>query len=392
MHKGFTDGLCPTRLPRLLDRVRVVVAHASRPTIQDVARRAGVSATTVSHAFSGNRKVAPETRRVVREAAAALGYRPDALAQGLRHNRLGVIALVARSLEDRIDLVADVDYFLRLAGAAAVAAMGRGYGVMLVGDPSRPGAPGAALACDGFVITEPEEDDGLVAMLAATGIPLVTVGDVPGHARDPRHVIGIDAPRLTTLVLDHLEAAGARRVALVNGTDRNEWCLTSAESYRRWTATRGQPGCAVAVPEVQGEGGGRSAVDTLLDAAHRADTEPPDGYYCVTAAHALGVCARLGELGLRVPEDVRVVAGSDSEQCRTAKPAITAVDLDPEALARRAVATLLAMIGSEELPRHPARVGRLVVRESTVGPGDPTPGRHPNPHLYIGPDSDDVRS
>jgi DNA-binding LacI/PurR family transcriptional regulator len=342
-----------------------MVAGSHRPTIHDVARQAGVSATTVSHTYSGNRMVAPETRRLVREAAAALGYRPDALAQGLRQNRLGVIALIARHLEDRIHLVADVDYFLRLAGAAAVAAMKERYGVMLVADPSRPQAPGTALACDGVIVTEPEHNDELVTMLTAAGIPVVTIGDVPGEPHDPRLVIGIDAPRLTMLVLDHLAAAGARRIALVNGADRNEWCLTSAASYRQWTAARGESGHVIEVAQDQGEAGGRSAVDEFHAAARRAGTSPPDGYYCVTAAQALGVCARLHELGLRVPADVRVVAGSDSEPCRTAAPPITAVDLEPEVLARRAVATMLAVLHAQEPPQHPTRVGRLVVRGSS---------------------------
>ena len=96
---------------------------SSRPRIADVARRAGVSVTTVSHTFSGNGVVAAETRERVRAAAHELGYRPDVLAQGLRRNRLSVLALVVRPL-DRIDpgQLHGVDYFLRLAGAAAMAA------------------------------------------------------------------------------------------------------------------------------------------------------------------------------------------------------------------------------------------------------------------------------
>jgi len=348
-----------------------------RPTIHDVARRAGVSPATVSQTYTGNRTVAADTRRRVREAAAALGYRPDPLAQSLRRSRLGVIALIARSLEDRVDRVSSVDYYLRLAGAAAMAAMGQGYGVMLVGDPSRPGAPSVALACDGVIVTEPVEDDELVAMLMAAGIPVVTIGDVPDDPRrwrpasaaegiDPRRVIGIDAARLTAVVLDHLAAAGAHRIAMVNGTDRNDWCLSSEAAYLSWTAARGQSGLVCRIPEDRGAAGGRSAVDELLEAARRAGAEPPDGYYCLTGAQAVGACERLRGLGLAVPTGVRVVAGSDAEGCRTASPPITAVDLEPELLAHRAMATMLAILRSEEPPVHPARVGRLVVRDSTT--------------------------
>jgi DNA-binding LacI/PurR family transcriptional regulator len=219
------------------------------------------------------------------------------------------------------------------------------------------------------IITEPEQDDELVVLLTAAGVPLVTVGDAPGQRLEPGRVIDIDAARLTRVALDHLASAGARRIAMVNGTDRNEWCLTSADCYRGWTAERGRPAAAVEIALDRGDAGGRTAVDELVAAARQGGAEPPDGYYCLTAAQALGVCARLRELGLRVPEDVRVVAGSDSERCRTASPTITAVDLEPEVLGRRAVATMLAILGSEELPVHPARVGRLVVRGTTAPTG-----------------------
>ena len=112
-------------------------AERTKPTIHDVARRAGVSATTVSHTFSGKGVVASETRDRVKAAASELGYRPDALARGLRRNRLGVIGLVVRQL-DTLDsaLPEGVDYFLRFAGSAALAALGHGYALMLVSDPS----------------------------------------------------------------------------------------------------------------------------------------------------------------------------------------------------------------------------------------------------------------
>ncbi len=348
-----------------------MATRGGRTTIHDVARLAGVSVTTVSHSFSGNRVVSAETRRRVREAATELGYRPDVLAQSLRRNRLGVIALVARSLEDRVDLVQNVDYFLRFTGAAAVAALGARYGLMLVADPARPDAPGAALACDGFLITEPETTDPLVDMLTAAGIPVVTVGDTLDTPRPAECVVDIGARRLTALVLDHLAAGGARRIAFVNGTDHNEWCVTSENLYREWTAARGMPATVVSVAEDRGPRGGRDAVDDLIATTGLAGQPPPDGYYCLTAAQATGAVGRLAELGLRVPGDVQVAAGSDAEECRMHRPSITSIDFEPERLARRAVAALLRQLrdgadsASPDSPAPSTEVGRLIVREST---------------------------
>ena len=66
----------------------------ARVTIEDVAAASGVSPTTVSHVFSGHRPVNAETRRMVREIAANLGYRPNAVAQSLRSRRTQTIMIV----------------------------------------------------------------------------------------------------------------------------------------------------------------------------------------------------------------------------------------------------------------------------------------------------------
>lgn len=339
---------------------------ARRPTIRDVAHRAGVSVTTVSHTFTGNGKVAASTQQRVRTAAHDLGYRPDVIAQGLRRNRLGVIALVARQLDAlRPDLLVDVDYFARFAGAAAVASLSEGLGLMLVSDPTGPRAAGAALASDGFIVTEPVTDDPLVEMLTSAGIPFVTVGEIPGRhtgAPDVAPHVDIASGRLTTLALDHLWESGSRRVALITGTDRNEWNLRSAAVYQRWARYRRITPSMVHVPEQLDDEGGRRAAATLLDAG-----PPPDGIYALTSNHALGAVTVLAEHGLRVPDDVRIVAGSDAESLRTAHPAITSVDLEPDELARRAVETLVARLDDRPAPDHTGQpVGRLVVRASSA--------------------------
>ncbi|GAA3654336.1 LacI family DNA-binding transcriptional regulator [Nocardioides ginsengisoli] len=338
-----------------------------RPTIRDVARSAGVSVTTVSHTFSGNGKVAPATQQRVRTAAHDLGYRPDVIAQGLRSNRLGVIALVARQLDAlRPELLFDVDYFARFAGAAAVASLAEGLGLMLVSDPTGPRAAGAALASDGFIVTEPVVDDPLVEMLTNAGIPFVTVGEIPGVAPETSDVplVDIESGRLTTLALDHLWESGARRIALVTGTDRNEWNLRSASVYQRWARFRRMPPALVHAPEALDDEGGRRAAITLLDGSDAGGV--PDGIYALTSNHALGILAELTVRGLRVPDDVRIVAGSDAESLRTSQTTISSIDLRPDELARRAVQALAARLDDRPPPDHgDAPVGRLLVRASS---------------------------
>jgi len=235
-----------------------------------------------------------------------------------------------------------------------------GYGLMLVPDPTRDAAPTAALACDGFLITEPLADDPIIAMLREQDVPYLSVGRDPAH---PDYDACLDAQTvsLTAQVLAHLEQAGATRVALVRGTDRNSWNFDTEQAYREWAAQRGQAALVVARPETAGQAGGAEAADELFD---RAD--PPDAVYCLTGRHAAGVQARLRERGLKVPRDVLIVCGSDSEHARSAEPPITAVDLRPEQLARVAVTLLVNQLETTQRPPPPGDIsGRLIVRGST---------------------------
>ncbi|SED96769.1 DNA-binding transcriptional regulator, LacI/PurR family [Rhodococcus jostii] len=338
-----------------------VTDRRPRPTIHDVARRAGVSATTVSHTFSGKGVVATATRERVRVAAKSLGYRPDVVAQGLRSNRLGVIALVLRPLETLDSFLPEgVDYFLRFAGSAALAAMELGYGLMLVSDPTREESPAAALACDGFLITEPVVNDPLIEMLLDEGVPFLSVGRDPARV-DYTDWLDTETEVMTGHVLRHLADCGASRVALVVGTDSNSWNLGAEAAYRAWAVERGQDPLVAVRPETAGEAGGREAADELFD---RAD--PPDAVYCLTGRHAAGVLARVRERGLAIPGDVQIVGGSDSEHTRSATPPITSVDLQPEILARVAVTSLTNRLDDRSRPVPPGPLhGRLVVRQST---------------------------
>ncbi|MBB6406615.1 LacI family DNA-binding transcriptional regulator [Arthrobacter sp. AZCC_0090] len=333
----------------------------SRSTIREVAREAGVSVTTVSHALSGKGIVAESTRAKVVETARRLRYRPNAVASGLRNNRLGILALVLRPLDTLESFLPEgVDYFLRFAGAASLSALEHGYGLMLLSDPTLPDAPSISLAADGFIITEPVENDPVIDLLQAEGIPLLTVGKDLGR---PHYDAWIEprTAKITRHVLDHLEENGAARVAIAIGTDRNSWNITTEASYREWCSERGQEPIVVTQRETSGTLGGRAIGEEILSM-----TDRPDAVYCLTGRHAAGMMARLGEAGIASPADILIVAGSDSEQTRNSVPPISAIDLEPEVLARAAIAALVEqLVGIPNRGSEAGTDGRFIIRGSS---------------------------
>ncbi len=330
-------------------------------TIHDVAREAAVSITTVSHVLNGKGVVADATRQRVVDVADRLGYSADAVARGLRGSRLGVLGLVIRPL-DTLDSYQPegVDYFMRFAGAAAIEALDRGYGLMLVRDPSLKKGPDIALAVDGFIIADPIANDPVIALLNRNQIPLVTVGrDI--ERPDFTDWVGAGGLVDAAVVLDHLQERGARSIALVTGTDANAWNADSEAAYREWATGHGMPARVYSQDERSGSQGGRIVAEELLAAA----SVLPDAVYCLTGRHAAGLQARLQESGLHVPSDVMIVAGSDSEQTRNSSPPITSIDLVPETTAKAAVDFLLQRLADDDECVPPKVDNLLRIREST---------------------------
>ena len=329
-----------------------------------MARAAGVSPTTVSHALNGKGVVRRETAERIERIAAEVGYRPSAIARGLQNSRLGLLALVIRPFHSLDTFLPEgVDYFLRIAGAAGVSAMEHGYSLMMIDDPTRPGVPFSALAADAYIVTEPFEHDPVLTMLSEQRIPFVTVGADPAR---PGAFISIDegADQQAQLMISHLADAGARRIALVTGTDRNDWNLGSQRTLARWSEARGQRPLILSLPEAEGERVG----ETVLDRFFGGDPdERPDAIFCLTGRHAAGVLQAATARGLRVPEDLLLAAGSGALQNRTSRPTVTTLNLHPEETAQRAVEIAVRLAEGEAVAGPLAVPGAtLDVRESTT--------------------------
>ncbi len=335
-------------------------ARAARATILDVARAAGVSVTTVSHALNDKGTISPTTRARVVAAARELHYRPHPVAAGLRGGRTGVIGLDIRPLDALGDYTpVGVDHFLRFAGAAAVTALGHGIALMLVPDLSRDAVPASSVAVDGYIISDPVDDDPVLGRLLEQGRFVVTVGRDPGRPSFP-HWVNTDDSTTARLVLDLLHARGARRAAVVIGTDDNSWNRDVADACRQWSAEHSLPLDLHRVPEADGVEGGRRIGQQLLDRA-----QPPDAVFCQTGRHAAGVCAAAAATGTAIPRDLMVVAGSDSEHTRGANPAITAIDLIPEQLGQAAVDMLLRLVAGEQVDQPVLLLPQILERATT---------------------------
>jgi len=303
-----------------------------KPTISDLARRAGVSPTTVSHAFSGRRHVDPETRERILGIAREMNYHPSSVARGLRSGRTGMIAL-ASSMPFAIAAgPSRLGFLMEIAASAAMSALTRDIALCLI--PPHPAATGQSeIAVDGVILVEPGRDDPLVAHFEARQTPLVSVGTVPGRPDIP--AVDLRSRATATMLLDHLRDRGSRRVATVIGGSTRTSQTETDEAYHAFATRSGTEPILIALDE---EGGEELAYRRSLDLL--GDHPEIDGLYVSIDAFASGAVRAARDLGRAIPGNLRIATRYDGLRAKLSEPPLTAVDLHLPEIADAAVELL----------------------------------------------------
>ncbi|MCX5400421.1 LacI family DNA-binding transcriptional regulator [Streptomyces sp. NBC_00102] len=329
--------------------------------LREVARRAGVSVTTASHALNGVGRVGAETRERVLAVAAEIGYRANPNARGLRGARTGLLGLTHRSAVE--GGVTDIEYFVKIVNAATWTAMAHDYSLVLV-PPSLDGRPFESLPLDGTIVIDPLTDDPLLTRLSGMGVPVVTTGRDLAR-KDAFPWVDNELSTCALAAFDHLAATGARRIGLLTGSTGQSYDEDAARAYRDWCARTGNP---VLIDRAEPGTDSTDAARRLLDRPDR-----PDALYVVMEKFGFATLAVCRELGLGVPEDVQIVVGADGEFARSARPALTALDLAPEEIGKQAAQLLIELVQgggavAEGRPLHRLVPATLLRRASTREP------------------------
>jgi len=328
-------------------------------TIKDVARRAGVSITTVSHALNDRGRVSDETRARVWRVAKILEYRPMASARNLGGGRTGIIALSLSQPPGTSIPVTDFDYFRQLNSGATSAALDAGFSLITL--PTGRGSERLARTpIDGAIVIDPTPSDAWLAHLRSTNIPFVSAGrDVDGPETDSW--VDNDHAAATRAVLGHLQSAGAQRIALVSVPLVHSYAMDIRKSYETWCSERRMQPLVEETLGTTSEAGGFNGARNLLRGRN-----PPDAIYAGLDGQALGVLHAAEETGHSVPGDLLVACCTDSAASGAAVPPLTALNLNPHRLGGEAIAILLRLIdGQDSSPETRMIPWKLLRRGST---------------------------
>ena len=334
-----------------------------RPTIRDVARRAGVSKGAVSFALNGRPGVADETRARILRAADELGWRPSASARALSKQRALAVGLVLARPPAQ---VGNDPYFGQLLAGMEEVLAAEGYALVMsvVAGLQAEATTYERLASDqrvdGVVLTDPRADDPRYPLLGELGIPAVVVGDPVWSC--PYPYIAADERPAVLQAVRHLIELGHRRIGHISGPLSMAHAVVRELAWRDAMADAGLACCDSVDGGFSAEGGTQATME-LLDAV-----DPPTAIVYASDVMAIAGIAVARERGLRVPDDLSVVGYDDIALARHIDPPLTTVRHDPVAAGRitaaRLLATLKAMPHEDAAPPDPV----LVVRGSTAPP------------------------
>ena len=352
----------------------------SPPTSSEVARRAGVSRTTVSFVLNNVRDqgISEATREKVLTAAREIGYEPNAAARSLAGGTTGTVGLVIPKAEHLY-----VDVFLaQLVASINQECHRHGLKMLIESSDDEGREPGGFVdlvrsrRIDGLIVVNPSVPgrEHLGRLLEA-GIPMVVFGaGLPDMER--YHTTGNDTSISAKMAVNHLIGLGHTRIAFVNFAQPEYLAVNERErGWRDAMAEHGLPidpaWCAYA--DISAASGYRATRELLARQA------PFTALFAGNDTIAFGAIRALNEAGLRVPEDVALVGYDDIPMAEFASPPLTTVRSDTIGLGRDAMTMLLALLRKETpvSTTNPEQLMELVVRESCgarLRGAEPRPG------------------
>lgn len=331
------------------------LAPATRVTMIDVARRAGVSQPLVSLVIGGNprARVAEATRERILEAARELGYRPNVIARSLVSRRAYAIGLIIPDLSN--------PFFVDVVRGAERVAADQGYAVLFC-DAADVGVERHLEALRSRQIDGVIMDALGAASLeegALSGLNVVLI-DEPGQAF---HGVASDALEAGRLAARHLLGLGHRSFGFL-GPASDTWGFRMRE--RGFVQELRAAGIGIesahlrrAAPTVEG---GRAALRALLGQPQR-----PTAVFCANDLIALGALKACARAGVRVPEQISIMGCDDIEAARLVTPELTTITISARELGARAARTLFKVLNGETVRASKPLAVTLAAR-GTTGP------------------------
>ncbi len=316
------------------------------PTLEEVARLAGVGTTTVSRVINGGERVSPRTLEKVRRVVDMLGYRPNQAARVLKGARTRTIGLIIPSIAD--------PFFSAVAEAAQAIARANDSLLIVTTSGNDPLAVIDNLnvlvshRVDGLLIAPAStRSQALSALLARITIPLVAI-DRPIHDASVSSILTDNYEGSRTAV-QHLIGHGRRHIACLTGETTLFTIQQRVRGYRAAVAAAGLP--ETLNTSIRDYRSAEYAIDSLLSGPN-----PPDAFFTLKNSITIYAFEVLQKLGVAIPAQVALLGFDDFELASTLRPTITVIQQPVEEIGRAAAELLFEQLSSGRKPARPRRV------------------------------------
>ena len=331
-----------------------------RPTIRDVARKAGVSHQTVSRVINGKDDVLPETRTLVEAAIEQMGYRPNAIARSMARGQTRTLACISPNLTDftfaSVIEGAEVearkhDYFL-LSSSASDPESFRALVDELVGHRR----------VDGLIVINPYADKRFEFI--PKDFPLVFVG-ASAHEKDICSV-SLDDEKVAYDATHHLVSLGHTQIALVTGPMEEDCSRDRTEGYRRALMETGIPFDETMVIEGDWSAtSGQTALQSFIEQGR-----VPSAVFAQNDRMAMGIMRAARDADIKIPSQLAVIGVDDMPLSSYFDPPLTTMQQDIPRIGQEATRMLLDIIQKKNPTVRELKLSaQLVARQSTSEKG-----------------------
>ncbi|MCS6826257.1 MAG: LacI family transcriptional regulator [Caldilinea sp.] len=334
-------------------------------TLEEIARLAGCSRSTVSRVINHDPNVRAETRERVWRIIKEQDFQPNLAARALAGRRSRVIGLV---IPQPLSTIFTDPFFSMLIHGCALACDERGYYLMLSLVLRQANDTYhwliRARHLDGLLLAPPLINDPFVPHLLDKRLPLVMIGRIPG--RTDISTVNIDNIKGASLATQHLLKLGYTRIATITGALNLVGALDRLEGYLCALREAGiEPPSEYIQEGDWSEASGRRAMECLLQA-----TPPPEAVFAASDSMAIGAMKAIQAAGLMVPNDIAVVGFDDMPVAATVDPPLTTVHHPIERIGFLAASMLIEKLETPPTQASWANVqhivlpARLVIRMS----------------------------
>jgi LacI family transcriptional regulator/LacI family repressor for deo operon, udp, cdd, tsx, nupC, and nupG len=335
-------------------------------SIEDIARAAGVSHSTVSRALRDNPLISADVREQIQQLAREMGYTPNAIAQSLQMQRTNTIGLVVTSIADPfyVDVVRGIEEEARQAQIS----------VFLSASHNHPDQEIQVIdtfhrrRVDGILIASSRYSHEHAAGLTRLRVPIVLINSQAEDYGSALHSVAVDDYHGARLAVEHLLGLGHHAVGYIGAGNRPRSNRRRLEGYHDVLTEAGLPSRMDRVKIAPAEhtlheddvAAGQALLGPLLQAGVTA-------IFCYNDAIALGVLLACRERGIAVPQALSVVGFDDIEIARYMAPPLTTIHQPKASLGRTAMRVLLDLLDKRPAQHH-TLTPTLVTRASTARP------------------------